>query len=86
MVPDRDDDRGPAGPGQGDAGRGRRGVGLVLGLAIVIFWVSLAFVLAYSTDLGWPSAVVVSTVLAGGQAYALRGTLFPGRGPDSTRR
>ncbi|MHA7144279.1 hypothetical protein ACX80U_06130 [Arthrobacter sp. TmT3-37] len=62
----------------------RRTLRMVLLLAIAVFAVSIAFVLVYATGLSWPTAVLITVVLAGGQAYTLRRTLFPGDGDDGT--
>ncbi|WP_140395041.1 hypothetical protein [Arthrobacter sedimenti] len=53
---------------------------MILLVAIAVFAVSIAFVLVYATSLSWPMAILITVVLAGGQAYALRGTLFGGPG------
>ncbi|WP_459312330.1 hypothetical protein [Arthrobacter sp. MDT2-2] len=53
---------------------------MALLVAIAVFAVSIAFVLVYATSLSWPLVILITVVLAGGQAYALRGTLFGGAG------
>ncbi|MDN4610241.1 hypothetical protein [Arthrobacter burdickii] len=75
-----DDDSGVPRQTPAGAGARRSGVRMALLVAIAVFAVSIAFVLVYATSLSWPMAILITVVLAGGQAYALRGTLFGGAG------
>lgn len=54
------------------------GARVLVGVAAVVFAVSLAFVLAYTTSVPVVACVLIGLVLAGAQVYALRRALFRG--------
>ncbi|WP_104166283.1 hypothetical protein [Arthrobacter sp. SX1312] len=54
------------------------GARILIGVAAVVFALSLAFVLAYTTSVPVLVCVLIGLVLAGAQVYALRRALFRG--------
>ncbi|WP_247826872.1 hypothetical protein [Arthrobacter antioxidans] len=82
MTPDRptDPDRGAdiPRPARGAAPLLPLGARLLIGVAAVVFAVSLGFVLAYTTSVPVVACVVIGLALAGAQVYALRRALFRG--------
>ncbi|PPB50994.1 hypothetical protein C4K88_03840 [Arthrobacter pityocampae] len=82
MTPARDRDADTPGsprPPSGSAPLLPVGARILVGVAAVVFAVSLAFVLAYTTSLPVLACGAIGLGLAGAQLYALRRVLFRGR-------
>ncbi|MBG6226229.1 hypothetical protein IWX63_002816 [Arthrobacter sp. CAN_A2] len=78
MTPDGDKDAPTPRYPRGAAPLLPLGARIMVGVAAVVFAVSLGFVLAYTTTVPVPVCVLIALVLAGAQVYALRGALFRG--------
>ncbi|MHA7239848.1 hypothetical protein [Arthrobacter sp. TMS1-12-1] len=79
MTPDRQRDADSPRYPRGAAPLLPLGARLLIGVAAVVFAVSLSFVLAYTTSVPVLACVAIGLALAGAQLYALRGALFRGR-------
>ena len=80
MTPDRDSGRDTGTPRypRGPSPLLPLGARILIGVAAVVFALSLGFVLAYTTSVPVLVCVLIGVALAGAQVYALRRALFRG--------